>query len=786
MKPPGASQKGKFNMTDFIVNKHRLIEKIFIVLILLSLICLPFINVNYDLTEYLPASAPTKQGINLMEQEFGYPGTARVMLEDVTLYQAKVYKDQMQAVDGVDQVMWCDTGGSIYQSSDFIDYSSLDDYYKDGCAVMDITFVEGDTSRRTEKAIDQLREICGEKGRFVGTAVQDYALSVNLVKEINMAMILAVVCIALILTLTTTSWFEPVLFLVIMGIAILINSGTNIFIGTISFMTKSAAAILQLAIAMDYSIFLLHSFTKEKAAGQETSQALVNAVRHSVSSIMASGATTIVGFLVLCLMKFSIGFDLGIVLAKGIVISLITVLFLMPALILRWAPLIEKTAHKPFLPKFERTSRGIFHIRWAVLVLCALVVVPAFAAQNMNDFTFGNDAVGAGPGTQVYEDEQAIDAVFGKSNMILAIVPNTSSLTEKEMAQELKALPFMKSVTSLPDTLPAGVPEHFLPQSLTSQLHTEDYARILMYMRSKNESEYAFQCSDTIQSVVKKYYPENSYVVGMTPSTQDIKEIITSDYNFVNPLSILGVALVIIFTFRSFLIPLLVLIPIELAIFVNMAFPYLTGTNMIYIGYIIVSCLQLGATVDYSILMTNNYLDRRLTMEKKEACIDAIRSSLPSILTSASILTVVGYLLYFTSSIGAIGDLGHLIGRGALFSMLLVATLLPILLYAFDKPITQRARQQKRRERLNRIRSLKFQKSRQMRREEQKKRLRAVLKKYRHRGWKVHIKEKRLSQKRSSLQFPAEAPAPEAQQPENQPKEESTHEHEQKEYSEKK
>lgn len=159
MKPPGASQKGKFNMTDFIVNKHRLIEKIFIVLILLSLICLPFINVNYDLTEYLPASAPTKQGINLMEQEFGYPGTARVMLEDVTLYQAKVYKDQMQAVDGVDQVMWCDTGGSIYQSSDFIDYSSLDDYYKDGYAVMDITFVEGDTSRRTEKAIDQLREI---------------------------------------------------------------------------------------------------------------------------------------------------------------------------------------------------------------------------------------------------------------------------------------------------------------------------------------------------------------------------------------------------------------------------------------------------------------------------------------------------------------------------------------------------------------------------------------------------------------------------------------------------
>lgn len=724
----------RHSIVDGIINNKSLIEKIFGILIVASIICIPFVGVNYDLSEYLPSFAPSKQGLTLMEDQFGYPGTARVMVGEVSLYEAKLYKDQIEKVDGVDMVMWADTTTDIYQSNLFVNYKDIESYYKDDFAVMDVTFDEGDSSKKTHEAIDKIQEITGEKGYFAGSAVQNKSLSETLVRQVAIAMVMGIFMIALILCLTTNSWFEPFLFLLIMGIAIVINMGTNIFLGTISFLTFSIAAILQLAIAMDYSIFLLHSFQREKETGIEPTQALANAIRNSVTSILSSGATTVVGFIVLTLMQFSIGRDMGIVLAKGIVISLLTVLLLMPALILRWSDKIEKTAHRPLMPSFDKLGRGVFKIRKIVLIIVIILILPSFAAQNMNTFSYGNSALGSSPGTKVYEDEQAINSRFGRSNLMLAIVPKSSNVTEKLLAEEISNLSYTKSVTSLAQTLPDGIPENFLPNSLTGMLHTDDYARMLIYIRTADESDLAFQCSDEIQSIVRKYYPENSYVIGVTPSTQDIKEIITKDYNFVNILSLLGVALVILITFKSGIIPLVVMIPIEVAIFINMAIPYLLGDKMIYMGYIIVSCLQLGATIDYSILLTNNYLDFRTDLDKKQAAINAISKSALSILTSGTILTTVGYGLYFTSTVAAIADIGRLVGRGALLSMLLVLTLLPILLTLFDKAIfnqkkriatRQRIRENRmkkvklsikylKRQRLNRMRRLRKQKKRML------------------------------------------------------------------------
>ena len=451
----------------------------------------------------------------------------------------------------------------------------------------------------------------------MGPAVQNKSLDETLTREIAIAMVMGIFMISVILCLTTTSWFEPFLFLFIMGVAIIINMGTNIFLGEISFLTFSTAAILQLAIAMDYSVFLLHSFTRERQAGVEPEQAVANAIHSSVTSILSSGATTIVGFLVLMLMRFKIGFDMGFVLAKGIVISLLTVLLLMPALLLRWGDKIEKTAHRSFMPSFKGLGKAVFKIRYGVLILVALLVVPAFTAQNMNQFLFGNGSLGSSPGTKVYEDEQAINTRFGRSNLVLALVPNTNNVTERALTESLRDLDYVKSVTSLADTLPEGVPEDFLPESLTGQLHSDDYSRIMIYLKTKDESAYAYQCTDEVRSIVESYYPEGSYLVGTTPSTQDIQTIITNDYNYVNILSLLGVAVVVLLTFHSFIIPIVVMIPIEVAIFFNMAIPYLAGDKMIYMGYIIVSCLQLGATVDYSILTTNNYLEARTHLPKK-------------------------------------------------------------------------------------------------------------------------------------------------------------------------
>ena len=415
-------------------------------------------------------------------------------------------------------------------------------------------------------------------------------------------------------------------------------------------------------------------------------EALRAAIDEALNSIFASSLTTIVGFIVLVFMRFSIGYDMGIVLAKGIVCSLLTVVLFMPAMIIRLAGWMERTAHRPFLPEFDRLSRGIYRVRYLVLAIVAVLVLPAYTAQGMNSYMYGNDAVGAGEGTEVYADEQEIDRIFGRSNMMMALVPSGDNVREREFSQELSDLPYTKTVMSLSQTLPEGVPESFLPESVTGLLHDESgWSRILIYVRSKGESEAAFRYADEISAIMKEYYPEESYLVGATPSTQDIKATITEDYSRVNTLSLIGVFVVVMFSFKSILIPLIAMIPIEVAIFINMAVPYIAGETMIFMGYIIVSSIQLGATVDYAILTTNNYIACRKTMEKEAAAVETLKRSIPSILTSGSILTIVGYILYHISSIAAIGDMGHLIGRGAILSMLLVCTFMPALLVLGDR-----------------------------------------------------------------------------------------------------
>ncbi len=675
-------------MAHFIVQRGRIIEKFFIAMTILCAVCYPFVGVNYDLSKYLPDFAPTKQALDVMEQEFGYPGMARIMVKDVTLPEARTIRQRISRVDGVDLVVGPDLAANVYSTDAFIKNSLTDRFYKDGNAVYQIIFEDGDSDASTHKAINEIYGIVGrDRGCFAGSAVSSKERQESITREIAMAIGMAVVIIWLILTLTTTSWFEPFLFILVMAVAIVLNMGSNIMFGRISFFTFSTAAILQLAVSMDYSIFLLHTYTAIKQSGVDSRPAMEAAIEKSCSSILASGATTIVGFLVIALMKFTIGRDVGFVLTKGIVCSLVTVLFLMPTLILRFDKKIEKTAHRSFLPPLDGLGKLMYRIRIPVLAAAAFCAVPCYFGQSMNYFYYGDDALGSGPGTRVYEDSRAIEDVFGKSNVIIAMVPNGNVIKERRLTEELEDQEFIDYALSMAGTLPQGIPESFLPESVTKQLRTGSYARILISMETREESSYSFQCSEKLTEIVKKYYPEDSYVIGMTPTTMDIRDILTDDYNRVSIISLAGVALVVMLTFHSVMVPVLVIIPIEVAIYLNMTIPYIIGDSMVYIGYIIVSCLQLGATIDYSILMTNNYMEFRETMGSRDAAVTAIAKSAISILTSGGILTVVGYLLYFTSSIQAISQVGRLVGRGALLSMILVLSLLPALLAAFDKPI---------------------------------------------------------------------------------------------------
>ncbi len=693
-------------MARFTVEKGKIIEKFFFAAVVICGFCYLFVGVNYDLSKYLPDFAPTKQALDVMEEEFGYPGMARVMVKNVSLQEARSIRKRIEAVDGVELVAGPDMATNVYSGGAFLGNSLSDKFYKDGNAVFQIIFEDGDADESTHQAIREIYDIVGkERGCFAGSAVSSKERQESVSREITMA----IVIIWLILTLTTTSWFEPFLFILVMAVAIILNMGSNLMFGRISFFTFSTAAILQLAVSMDYSIFLLHTYTAFKNTGLETKKAMEKAIMEACSSIMASGATTIVGFLVIALMKFKIGKDVGFVLTKGIICSLMTVMFLMPTLILRFDKKIERTAHRPLIPSFDGLGKVMYRIRIPVLIVALSCAVPCYFGQSMNYFYYGDDALGSGPGTRVYEDSREIERVFGKANVVIAMVPNGSPISERELTKELEDQEFIDYALSMAGTLPQGLPESFLPSNLVEQLRTDKYARILISMKTMEESPYSFACSDRLTQIVRSYYPEDSYVIGMTPTTIDIRDILTDDYNRVSIISLLGVAVVVMITFRSVMVPILVIIPIEVAIYLNMTLPYIFGESMVYIGYIIVSCLQLGATIDYSILMTNNYMEMRETMDSRHSAVAAISKSALSVITSGSILTVVGYLLYFTSSIQAISQVGRLVGRGALLSMVLVLSLLPALLAAFDKQIRKQQEKAalkaaKRRERISKRR----------------------------------------------------------------------------------
>ena len=325
-------------MVHFIIDHRKAIEIIFAVLVMISAFCYLFVKVNYDLTKYVPNDVQTAKGLDIMKREFGYPGSAEIMLDNVTLDEAKGYEDKIKAVEGVDTVTGPDTVTDVYMANEFISEDDVKDYYKDGHALISVTFLNDDSSPKTSKALGQI------KGHFSGPAVQNKVLNDTITKEVSGVMGYVVFIILAILCLLTTSWFEPILFLAVMGISIIINMGSNIFLGQISFLTSSVAASLQLACAMDYSIFLVHAYSRRRANGEDLIPALKGGWLEAVKSILPGGAATSIGFLALTQMKFSIGYDMGIVLAKGIIISVLTILFLMPALILRFHKLMGRTS----------------------------------------------------------------------------------------------------------------------------------------------------------------------------------------------------------------------------------------------------------------------------------------------------------------------------------------------------------------------------------------------------------------------------------------------------------
>lgn len=666
-----------------ILDHKKIVIVIFLMACLTSIYFAPQVEVNYDMNDYLPEDSPSTQALSLMEEEFqgGVPN-ARVMIEDLSIPEALKYKEKIKAIEGVSDVLWLDDTINIREPLEVQDKKSIESYYKENNALFTVTVDE----EKDIETVDRLRELIGEDGYLEGTAVNTAVAAESTVKEISKIVIFTIPIVLIILLITTNSWFEPIVLLLTIGVSILLNAGSNILFGTISFVTSGAGNILLLAVSLDYSVFLLHRFEENRDLGLEPKESMVKALRQSTGSILSSGLTTGISFAALILMRFKIGPDLGIALAKGIFLSLITVFVLLPVIVLKTYKILEKTRHRPLLPDFKKFGKLVSKIMIPLALVFAIIIVPSFLAQTKNDYYYGAEHI-FGAKTKLGQDSKIINEKFGQSNTMVLMVEKGDLAKEIDMSNELKENPYLTDIISYVDTVGAEIPPEYLDKSTLDKLQSEDYSRMVLTASTEYEGEEAFKVIEEIRAVAQDYFPDSYYLAGESASTYDLMDVITEDTLRVNLISIGAVFIVLALTFKSLIIPIILVLSIETAVWINLSIPYFNSTKLFYFSYLIVGAIHLGATVDYAILMTSRYLENREKLKKKEAVKETVSNVTVSVLTSGSAIVVVGSLLGYITTHGILMQLGSLLGRGAVFSMLIVFFVLPGLLYTFDKPI---------------------------------------------------------------------------------------------------
>lgn len=674
------------NIYNLITTHRKTVITVFLVLSVVCLILKSFVAVNYDMTDYLPEGSHSTVSINVMQEEFdgGIPN-ARVMLKNVTIPEALEYKEKIENVTGVTDVTWLDDATDINVPLSTIDTDTVNSYYKDNTALYTVTI---DKDKRIS-AVNDIRKIIGDENAMSGSAVSTAAATTNTVSEIQKITVIAVIFVLLVLTLTTRYWLEPLIILAGLGIAIAINSGSNIIFGEISFVTNAAGSILQLAVSLDYSVFLIHRFEESRSNNSNVQDAMVDALCKSTSSILSSGLTTVIGFLALILMQFKIGPDMGLALAKGVAISLITVFVFMPAFILSVLKILDKTKHKSFLPSFKGFGKLVYRIAIPMICIFTILILPAFLASNANDYYYGASKIFS-ENTKPGADAADIEKVYGESDTYVLLVPNGDLAKETSMSNKLNNLPEVSNIISYVDTVGAEIPMEYLDDDTLSQLISDNYSRMVLSVNAAYEGEQTFRLVEKVRSIAQEYYPDSYYLAGEGVSSYDLMKTVTSDMTKVNFVAIAAVFIVLLLTLKSVSLPIILVLSIETAIWINLSVPYFMSSKIFYIAYLIISSIQLGATVDYAILMTDRYKENRLTLSKKEAVIETISNVFVSILTSGSALTVVGLLLGYISSNQLLAQLGIFIGRGAICSLIIVLFVLPGLLYIFDKLIIHR------------------------------------------------------------------------------------------------
>lgn len=659
-----------------------------LVLLIPSLLGMAATRVNYDILYYLPDDIETMVGQDILLEDFGKGAFAMFVVEGMPDEDTAKLKKDIEGVDHVDSVIWYDTFADLSIPMEILPDSLYDAFNSDDCTLMAIFFDDTTSADATMDAIEAIRGLAG-KQCFLSSMSSVVVDTRNLSnQETPIYVLIAVILSCLVLALTLESYLLPLLFLLSIGMAILYNMGSNYFLGEISYITKALSAVLQLGVTMDYSIFLWHSYQEQLTLQPENKEAAMSkAIAATVVSVVSSSLTTVAGFLALCFMSFTLGYDLGIVMAKGVVFGLLSCITVLPSLILVCDKAIQKTSHRRLLPDVGKAAAFIVKHYKVMAVLFLLLLGPAIYGNNHTDVYYKLD-------TSLPEDLDSIQANkklqeefhMNSTHMVLvdADMPSQTAKNMLDALNEVKGVKFALGVDSI---VGPAVPKDFIPEELTKSLRSDQYQLILVSSEYEVATDEVAEQIDTLNQIIKEYDP-NGMLIGEAPCTKDLITITNKDFQVVNAISIGVVFLIIMLVFRSISVPVILVATIEFAIFINMGIPYYTHTTLPFIASIVIGTIQLGATVDYAILMTTRYKEERIQgHSKREAVTTALSTSMKSIIVSATGFFAATFGVGLYSDIDMIGALCSLMARGALISMVVVILILPSLFMIFDTVI---------------------------------------------------------------------------------------------------
>ena len=671
--------------------KHRLLILIIAaVLIIPSVIGMAGTRINYDMLSYLPDDIETIEGQDILLKDFGKGAFSFVIVDGMEDKDISNLRGKLEKIDNVDSVIWYDSLMDISVPKEVLPDEIYNAFNSGDSTVMAVFFKTSTSADETMKAIKEIRKTASKSCFVTGMSavVTDLKDLCEHEEPIYVGLAVLLCCAAMMLFMD--NWIVPFVFLLSIGSAILLNLGTNYFLGEISYITKALAAVLQLAVTMDYSIFLWHSYEEQKARySGDKQRAMVHAIKATISSVFGSSVTTIAGFIALCFMSYTLGLDLGVVMAKGVLLGLIGCITTLPALILVFDKLLEKTMHKPLMPPLNVLTGFVVKRSWIFILVFALLVVPASVCYNRANKEVYYDMTQSIPddmecaiANSKLKDEFAV----GSTHMLL-VSADTDGKSIRNMMSEMEKTDGVKYVLGVESVVGSLIPEEVIPDSVKNILQSENWKLYIINSEYTTASDEVNAQISELNKILKKY-DESGMLIGEAPCTKDMIDITNHDFQVVNAISIAAIFIIIAIVLKSVSLPIILVAVIELAIFINLGIPHLTGTSMPFIAPICISTIQLGSTVDYAILMTTRYKRERSHGEDKRSSVaTALKTSIPSITVSALGFFAATFGVAVYSDVDLISSLCNLMARGAIISMFCVIFILPAMFMLFDKVI---------------------------------------------------------------------------------------------------